>query len=64
MKPQSFKARDYLFTKGTLAEALLSAGAKPKSVTYSRVPKLAVNGRCISADFKRAKASIGHDATS
>lgn len=56
MQP-SFKARDYLFTKGTLAEALLSVGVKPKSVTYSRVPKLAVNGRCISADFKARKSA-------
>lgn len=56
MKPQSFKARDYLFTKGVLAESLISAGLlAPKKCSYFRVPKLAVNGRCISADFKASR---------
>lgn len=49
----SFKARDYLFIRSVMAESLINAGLKPKTVTYSRIPKLAVNGRCISADFKR-----------
>ena len=57
MKPQAFKARDYLFQQGTLAQSLLSAGIAPKAVTYNRVPKLAVNGRCISADFKARKSA-------
>jgi hypothetical protein len=58
MKPQSFKARDYLFAKGVLAESLISAGLlAPKKCSYFRVPKLAVNGRCISADFKARKGA-------
>jgi len=58
MKPQTFKARDYLFVRGSLAEALISAGRiSPKKCSYFREPKLAANGRCISADFK-ASASM------
>ena len=54
MQP-TFKARDYRFTRGVLAEALVGVGlVGPKKCSYFRVPKLAVNGRCISADFKRS----------
>lgn len=57
MQP-TFKARDYRFTRGVLAEALVGVGlVDPKKCSYFRVPKLAVNGRCISADFKARKGA-------
>lgn len=57
MKP-SFKARDYVFRKPTMAQAFLDTFPNLKlPVGHVREPKLAVNGRCISADFK-ASASM------
>ena len=50
----SFKARDYVFRKPTMAQSFLDRFPNLKiPVGHIREPKLAVNGRCISADFKR-----------
>jgi hypothetical protein len=50
----TFKARDYVFRKPTMAQAFLSAFPNIKRpIPHIREPKLAKDGVVIKADFKR-----------
>lgn len=52
MKPQ-FKTRDYVFRPTSLCEALKKAGMID-NLALVREPRLAKDGKVISADFKAA----------
>jgi hypothetical protein len=53
MTKPTFKARDYVFRKPTMAEAFVRSFPNLKlAVPHMREPKLARNGVVISADFK------------
>ena len=56
MKPQ-FKARDYTYRPTALAQGFQAAGIVTGNIPLVREPKLAVNEKPISADFKQAKAA-------
>lgn len=54
----TFKARDYVFRKPTMAQAFVDSFPNIKRpIPHVREPKLAKNGIVISADFKR-KVSV------
>lgn len=55
----TFKARDYVFRKPTMAQSFLDAFPNiTRPIPHVREAKLACNGTIIKADFKRGKVNV------